>query len=126
MLSPQQQIFNEVYKVCLQLGYKTFDYLPPDSEVYPFVYIGEQFDIDRANKSTITGLVTQTIHIYNDYRKRGDTTTMMNNIKRELRKLRHTQNFYISIKNINSQTLLDTTTARRLIHGIVEVEFSFN
>lgn len=126
ILSPQQQIFNEVYKVCYQLGYDVYDYLPATEVSYPFVFLGEQFDNDRVNKSTVTGLVTQIIHVYDDYRKRGDVTTMMDSIKRELRKLKHTNNFYITTRNINSQTLPDNSTAQALIHGIVEVEFSFN
>lgn len=126
ILSPQAQIFNTVYSVCHGINENTFDYLPANDTVYPFIYVGEQMDIDRANKSTITGLVTQTIHVYNDYKRRGDTTQIMDSIKRELRKLRHTKNFYINVRKINSQTLLDTSTARTLTHGIVEVEFSFN
>lgn len=126
MLPPQQQIYDKVYAVCLALEFKTYDYLPADREEYPFVYVGEQSDVDRANKSTVTGLVMQTIHFYGDYRKRGDLSVMMNDLKRELRRVKHTKNFYITIKNINSRTLPDNSTARRLIHGIVEVEFSFN
>lgn len=126
MLPPQQQIFNKIFEVCLSLGFKTFDFLPADGEEYPFVFVGEQTDIDRANKSTITGLVMQTIHFYGDYKKRGDLSVMMNDLKRELRKVKNTKNFYINVKNINSRTLPDNSTARRLIHGIVEVEFSFN
>lgn len=126
MLPPQQQIFNKVFEVCLSLGFKTFDFLPADGEEYPFVFVGEQSDVDRANKSTVTGLVMQTVHFYGDYRKRGDLSIMMNDLKRELRKVKHTKNFYINVKNINARTLPDNTTARRLIHGIAEVEFSFN
>lgn len=126
ILSPQQQIFNEVYRVCLALGYSTYDYLPAKEASYPFVFIGEQFDQDRANKSTVTGNVQQTIHIYHDYRRRGDVTSMMNAIKRELRKLKHTRNFYINVRNINSQILPDNSAAQALLHGIVEVDFHFN
>lgn len=126
MLPPQQQIFNKVFEVCLSLGFKTFDFLPAEGEEYPFVFIGEQSDIDRENKSTVTGLVMQTVHFYGDYRKRGDLSVMMNDLKRELRKVKHTKNFYLNVKKINARTLPDNTAARRLIHGIVEVEFSFN
>lgn len=126
MLPPQQQIFNKVFEVCLSLGFSTFDYLPAEGEKYPFVFVGEQTDVDRANKSTVTGLVMQTIHFYGDYRKRGDLSVMMNDLRRELRKVKHTKNFYINVKNINARTLPDNTAARRLTHGIVEVEFSFN
>src|SRR5690625_629730 len=115
-MSPQQQIFNEVYKVCLSLGYKTYDYLPADEVAYPFVYVGEQFDQDTATKSIIYGNVQQRIHLYHDYKKRGDMSQMMNNIKRELRKLKHTKNFYITVRNINTQILPDNTTAQSLVH----------
>lgn len=125
-MSPQQQIFNEVYKVCLSLGYSTYDYLPADEVAYPFVYVGEQFDQDIATKSIIYGNVQQRVHLYHDYRKRGDMSQMMNNIKRELRKLKHTKNFYITVININSQILPDNTTAQSLVHGIIEVDFKFN
>lgn len=126
MLSPQQQIYNACYLVSYNLGYSTFDYLPAEEESYPFVYIGEQFDQDRANKSTITGYVDQRIHVYADYTQRGTVTTMMDEIKREIRKLKRTKNFYINVRGINAQTLMDNSTSRNLIHGIVEVEFSFN
>lgn len=126
MLGPQQQIFIAVYSVCKAIHNDTYDYLPANDVAYPFIFVGEQFDNDIANKSTITGRVTQTIHVYNVHTKRGDTTTMMDAIKRELRKLKHTKNFYINVKNINSRTLPDKSTAVALIHGIVEVEFLFN
>jgi len=126
MLSPQQQIFNEVFKVCLSLGYDTYDYLPANEAKYPFVFVGEQFDSDIATKTIIYGEVQQRIHLYHDHKRRGDLTTMMSNIKRELRKLKHTNNFYISVKNINSQILPDNSTAQALVHGIIEVEFQFH
>lgn len=126
MKSPQQQIFDACFMVSHGLGYRTFDYSPATGTSYPFVHIGEQFDFDRANKTAVHGLVIQRIHLYHDYKKRGEITTMMDAIKREIRKLKNTPNFYISIKDIKSQTLQDNTTAQSLIHGIVEVEIKFN
>ena len=126
MLSPQQQIFNEVFKVCLSLGYDTYDYLPANEAKYPFVFVGEQFDDDIATKSIIYGDVVQRIHLYHNHTRRGDLTTMMDNIKRALRKIKHTNNFFISVKRISGQTLPDNTTAQSLVHGIIEVEFQFH
>lgn len=126
MPSPQQQIFNEVYKVCANLGYATFDYLPAKDTSYPFVFLGEQFDQDIPTKTVIYGNVQQTIHLYHDYRKRGDIAAMMVNIKQELRKLKHTKNFYITVKKINSRILPDNSTAQSLVHGVIEVDFQFN
>lgn len=126
MLSPQQQIYDKVFEVCQTLGFKTYDYLPADEVGYPFAFVGEQSDIDRANKSTVTGLVMQTVHFYHDYKKRGELTTMINDLRRELRKVKNTKNFYLNVRNINGRILPDNSTARRLNHGIVEVEFLFN
>lgn len=126
MQSPQSQIFNACYITSSSLGYATHDFLPAASAEYPFVYIGEQFDTDRATKSVIYGRVQQTIHIYDNYKKRKRVTDMMDTIKRELRKLNHTDNFYISVKGIRSQVLPDNSTAQSLIHGIIEIDFQFN
>lgn len=123
--SPQQQIFDAVYKASQGLGYDTYDYLPASSAILPFVFIGEQFDQDRHAKDIVYGDVQQTIHIYHDYKKRRELTDMMNRLKVELRKLKNTENFYVKSKSINSQTVLDDSTSDTLLHGIVEVEFNF-
>lgn len=126
MKSPQQQIFDACFKVSHALGYRTFDYLPAKDAGYPFVFVGEQFDQDRATKTIIYGRVQQRIHIYHDYKKRRELTTMIDSIKRELRKLKNTESFYISVKNIESRILPDNSTAQALLHGIIEVDFQFN
>lgn len=126
MKSPQQQIFDVCFKVSHALGYRTFDYLPAKDAGYPFVFVGEQFDQDRATKSIIYGRVQQRIHIYHDYKKRRELTTMIDSIKRELRKLKNTESFYISVKNIESRILPDNSTSQPLLHGVVEVDFQFN
>lgn len=124
--SPQQQIFDACFKVSLALGYSTFDYLPAKDASYPFVFIGEQFDQDRATKSGIYGRVQQTIHVYGDYKKRKQVTDMMDAIKHDLRALKRTESFYINIKGINARTIPDNSTAQSLVHGIVEIDFHFN
>lgn len=125
-MSPQEQIFNACFKISRDLGYDTFNYLPASSEPYPIVFIGEQFDKDRATKSVIYGRVQQTIHIYDDYKKRRRVTDMMEAIKQEARKLKRTDGFYISVKGIKSQTLPDNSTAQSLVHGVIEIDFQFN
>lgn len=110
----------------MNLGYNTFDYLPPDKTGYPFVFVGEQFDQDLMTKSVVYGLVNQTIHIYHNYRKRRELTDMMNALKREFRKLKRAGNYHIAVRNMNAQTLIDNSTGEPLLHGIIEVEFRFN
>ncbi|MPM75509.1 hypothetical protein SDC9_122502 [bioreactor metagenome] len=104
-----------------------FDYLPTDGTPYPFVFVGEQLSNDQRNKSAVFGTVTQTVHVYhNDYKKRGTTTSMVDNIKTEVRNLKATPHFHVDVRNINGQVLPDNSTATPLLHGIIEIEFHFN
>lgn len=126
MKSPQQQIYDACFRVSLALGYSTWRYLPGKEADYPFVFVGEQYDDDSATKSVIFGDVVQRIHIYHVDSKRVELTSIMDAIKLNLRKLKHTETFYINVKKINSQTLPDNTAAQALWHGIIEIEFRFN
>src|SRR5699024_22242 len=125
MKSPQQQIFDKVFMESMSLGYPTFDFLPPDNQKLPFVYIGEQFDQDRRTKGLLYADVQQTLHVYGDYRKRRQVTDMVDNLKAAIRKIKHTDNFYIKINNITSQMITDDSTSQRLWHGIIEVDLTF-
>lgn len=124
--SPQFQIYLKVFSESLALGYETYDYLPDDATSLPFVYIGEQFDVDTANKSTVTGLVSQTIHIYGSMEQRDQVYKMANNLRTVIRRIRKTDNFDISVREVSGQILPDNSTTTALLHGIVEVEFKFN
>lgn len=124
--SPQQFIFDEVFIQSLNLGYKTFDYLPPDSIGYPFVFVGEQFDEDVANKTNVHGFVNQTIHIYHSHKKRRELTDMMNNLKAAFRRMKNAGPYRVTVGSVEGQTIFDNSTPEILLHGIIEVEFRFN
>lgn len=124
--SPQLQIYNTVYKLCEDLGYDTYDYLPPSEVSYPFIFIGEQFSQDEANKTAIHGSVQQTIHIYHTHENRKEVSEMIFNVQEDIRKLKNTDNYYVAIKGITNQMITDVSTDSVLIHGIVEIDFSFN
>lgn len=120
--SPQQQIYDAVFLIAHNLGYSVFDYLPADDEEYPFVYVGEQFDQDLHTKTSVYGRVQQSVHIYHSHRQRRTLTTMIDNLKREFRKLKHTENFYVTVRGINSQVIPE----EKLLHGFIEMEFQFH
>ena len=126
MKSPDQQIYDELFKISLKLGYDTYNYLPPEGTEYPFVFIGEQISTDTVNKTMVTGEVMQRIHVYGDKDKRRRVTNMMNNLIYQIRKITHTDTFYISIKSLRKQILLDTSTNETLLHGLIEIDFKFN
>jgi hypothetical protein len=124
--SPEQEIFDAIYSTCLNLGYRTYDYLPPNGTQYPFVYIGEVFQQDRHTKSGLFGDIQVTVHIYNDRKKRKETTTMRDTIKNELYKLKRAGNINVMLKRGTGQILIDNSTSQPLLHGILELEFTYN
>ncbi|WP_077317575.1 hypothetical protein [Virgibacillus proomii] len=124
--SPQQQLFDEVFKRSLSLGYNTVDYLPANDYGLPFVHIGEQFSQDLRTKDLLYGNVQQTINVYHNYRKRRELTTMVNNLKEAFRKIKHTENFYVTVKNVSDRSVQGKTGTERYWRGIIEVEFRFH
>lgn len=120
---PQQQIFDAAFASSLALGYRTVDYLPAEDFGYPFVFIGENFLQTERNKSILYGRVQQTVHIYHDRKKRRELTGMMLNLEMEIRQLRQTDNFYITVKDFNSQTLIEDNG---LLHGVLEFDIQFH
>lgn len=126
MKSPQQQIYDAVFKASLGLGYSTHDHLPPESEAYPFVYIGEQFDQDRNTKTAIFGDVQQTVHVYGRAEDRATVTGMMDALKTEIRKLRQTENFDVRSRSVTARTIHENTGSAPLIHGMIETTITFN
>jgi hypothetical protein len=124
--SPEQEIFDAIYSTCLNLGYRTYDYLPPNETQYPFVYIGEVFQQDRHTKSGLFGDIQVTVHIFNDRKKRKETTTMRDTIKNELYKLKRAGNINVMLKRGTGQILIDNSTTEPLLHGILELEFTYN
>lgn len=115
-----------VKKIISGLGYVTYDYLPMDDVAYPFVFMGEDSSNDIPNKTAVHGSYNLRLHIYNDQKKRGTTSTMILNIKQALRELKHTQGFYVSVNDMGDEIRQDTTTSVPLSHGIIDVEFYFN
>lgn len=129
MYSPQQEIFTLCRQKAIEVigENNTYDHIPQEGTKYPFIFIGEAFSQDKANKSVVFGAVQQTIHIYhNDYRKRGTTTKLITELKQKLREVEKTPHFFVSISSITDQILSDNTTKTPLLHGVIEVEFKFN
>ena len=124
--SAEQEVFDAIFMTCLNLGYRTFDYLPAKDTQYPFVFIGEIFQQDRHTKSGLFGDIQATVHIYNDYKKRRETTTMRDTIKRELYKLKRAGSINLTLKRGTGQILIDNSTPEPLLHGFLELEFTFN
>lgn len=123
--SPEQELYDAIFQTCLSLGYRTYDYLPPDGTQYPFVFIGEIFQQDRHTKSGLFGDIQVTVHIYNNYKERRETTTMRDNIKHSLYRLKQAGNIYVRLRGGTGQILIDDTGTAPKLHGILELDFTY-
>lgn len=127
-MDPQQELFTKLLTEIKALGYDVYDdFLPPDGTPYPFVYLADSQQTDDANKTAVFGNVYQTIHVWhNNPRQRGTVSKMLLAIKNTCRKLEHTDNFAWDVRNVNQRILPDKTTKQPLLHGLLEIEFSFS
>lgn len=128
-MDPQQELFTavlvELRKRYPDQVYDTF--LPPEGTPYPFVYLADNQQVDVQNKTAIFGNVSQTIHVWHDNpRQRGTVSQMMLDVKRICYSLEYTEQFAWMIKNVTQRILPDNTTGQLLMHGILEIEFSFS
>ena len=127
-IDPQQELFSKLLTEIKSLGYDVYDgYLPPDGTPYPFVYLGDFRQSDRANKTAVFGTVYGTIHVWsNTPKNRGTVSKMILEIKKICRKIEHTENFSWYVRNMEQRIIPDTTTKQPLLHGVIEPEFGFS
>lgn len=127
-MDPQQELFSELLVKIKELGYDVYDgFLPPEGTSYPFIYLADSQQSDRNTKTEVIGEVFQTIHFWNNTpKKRGTVSKMILDVKTICRALEHTSSFSWFVKNMNQRIITDSTTKKPLMHGILEVEFSFS
>ena len=131
-MDPQQELFSvllvklkEKYEDTRIGVYDTF--LPPKETPYPFIYLADSIQNDQKNKTTNFGTITQTIHVWhNNPRQRGTLSKILLEIKNLCYKIEETTNFGWNLTNVNQRILSDTTTSEPLMHGVLELEFTFN
>ena len=127
-MDPQQELFTELLMQLKNLGYDVYDtFLRPEDTPYPFIYLADGQQTDTRTKSAVMGKVYQTIHVWhNNPKQRGTISEMMLDIKKVCYQLEHTANFAWMIQSVNQRILPDNTTKTPLLHGLLEVEFSFS
>jgi hypothetical protein len=125
---PSQEIYTAIRGIAKGLGYDVYDGAMPDETVpYPFVYIGEASMTDLSNKSAIFGRVRQSVHVWHDdLDQRGTVTSIMLAIHQEAHRLRATPHFFVTVRTIDQSVIVDSSTGRKLYHGIVDIVLDFN
>ncbi len=128
-MSPQQEVFTMLRNAAVGVvgAESTYDFLPGNDCVYPFVFIGEQFGEDQPNKTAIFGTVSTTIHVYhNDFEKRGDVTKIMENLIQAIRGKRYAGEYAVSILGVSYQVNQEIVQTQEFLHGILEIKIHFS
>lgn len=140
MRDPGQIAFCRVRKIAEELLGKSGVYDTVLAEVgtsYPFFYIGESFQNDELLKNSVVGTINLTVHYWTDQvRARGTAVEDMRKFKSALYESENalenedenTQNDETKIHFLraNSRILADNSTAVPLLHGVIELYFSFS
>ena len=114
MKSREQAVFDSVFKRCLFLGYKTYDYKPDDNVPYPFVELEDTTSILVPNKTDVKGTVELVLSVWSTRKKRKQVSDMCSSILAEA-------------MNISQSTISlfdDNTTVEPLKRGRVRLVFT--
>ena len=126
MKSREQAVFDIVFKRCLFLGYKTYDYKPDDDAPYPFVELEDTTSILVPNKTDVKGTVELVLSVWSTRKKRKQVSDMCSSILAESMKIVEVDGYYLAL-NISQSTISifdDNTAIEPLKRGRVRLVFT--
>lgn len=124
---PDQEIFDEVYKLCRRFTENVFDHRPANETSYPFVDIGATYITNFPTKSAIKGTVTIDLNVWGMAQQRKSVSDLANQIFLASLEMRETPNYFIST-DIQSSTITlreDNSTNTRLWRGMLSLSINF-
>ncbi|GAB6105721.1 DUF3168 domain-containing protein [Blautia glucerasea] len=127
-MDAQQELFTRLLTDLRSKGYDVYDgFLPSEDTPYPFIYLSNSRQTDRMTKTNLTGIVYQTIDVWgNSPKNRGTISNILQDIKRVCFGIDRTSNHVWHVSGVSQSILHDNTTNIPLIHGILQVDFSFS
>lgn len=126
MKSREQAIFDSVYKRCLFLGYKTYDYKPDDDVPYPFVEFEDTTSLLAPNKTDVKGTVELVISVWSTRKKRKQVSDMCSSILAQAMTISEEDGYHVAL-NISQSTISlmdDDTTVEPLKRGRIRLVFT--
>lgn len=133
-MSPQQAFFTAVLVALRRtLTCSVYDGALPRHGVsvhYPFVYLGETYQMDTQNKSCLTGTVTMVIHAWHcNPQQRGTLSALLDQVLGIVRQLPK-QTYAFETSGATQRIIADDggegTGGDSLMHGILTVQARFS
>lgn len=125
MSNPYNEIFQTVIELSKKQGYDTFDYLPDESQSYPFVFVGNQQNTDIQTKGRTLGTTHIQIDVYAEFNHRSEVLDIMDDLQAKVINYQHTDNFKYQVTNTNQQMIADQSTDIPLWHGVLELDIQY-
>lgn len=123
-MNPYEELFETVIEYCKKTGYSTFDYLPDESQGYPFIMVGDQINNDIYAKDFVTGTSNLTIHVFAEYNYRAEVATIMEQIQQLIPKFITTNYYLFGLTGSSSNILGETANNIQLQHGRLILDFN--
>lgn len=128
-MDAQQELFSTILDVLKAEFESVYDgFLPPEGTKYPFIYLSNSTQSDDSRvKFERMGTIHQTVDVWgSNPNRRGDVSETLMRIKSICAGIDRTDSFKWVLKSVNQQILADTSTKEPLMHGVLELEFSFS
>lgn len=124
----QIAMYSEILKALEQTGIAVYDgRMPLEDEPYPFIYLGEATVMEGSMKTGRSGQYTQSIHVWhNRFNRRGDLARIMEEIIQQCARILAAGTYGIMLRSHSIRILADTTTKTPLLHGVIELNYSYS
>lgn len=119
---PTQELQDLLFSLCTA-RIDTYEMQPEKGVVYPFCYMGEQYEVDeQVVKRTIWPRIVTTIHFYDVAERKASMRALITQLKSDVRRHDKTPHYYLSVKAANVQILNERDGNRELVHGVLELD----
>jgi len=128
MKSPQQALFDEIFKISNRLGYDTYDVKPMSEVDYPFVELENTQEVGTPAKLARIGIIPITLSVWGLHTKRGQVSEMAEAIYQACYFGIDTTDYSYSL-NVGASNLfvsVDTSTNTKLVRATLQLEFNFS
>ena len=125
MSNQYNEIFQTVIELSKKQGYDTFDYLPDESQSYPFVFVGNQQNTDIQTKGRTLGTTHIQIDVDAEFNHRSEVLDIMDDLQATVINYQHTDNFKYQVTNTSQQMIADQSTDSPLWHGVLELDIQY-
>lgn len=133
MKSPEQELYDSVYSLCIKLGYDVYDHLPLENEPvnYPFIVVGSMNTVTSglgANKTNFNNITKLIVDVWGDSEQRLDVSNIADEIYQNCMRKPITKDyqFYPVQKETTKQLIQDTSVPNMIFNrAMLTLAFSY-